>query len=234
METYDCVVVGAGCYGLAAAKQYRFTHPDHSIRVFASEDTIGGTWAEERLYPNLKSNNLLGTLEYPDFPMDPERFAVEQGCHVSGSAIHAYLKAYAVEFGLSDFIHLRTKVTVAEHLGGQNSPQGGWILTVIDLEKQEAAGSKVHARRLIVASGLTSVPRIPQLPGEEHFGGRIFHTKFFAQNVDTLKTARSVTILGGSKSAWDAAYSYATAGVQVNWVIRCMLQTLKGLRVMKR
>ncbi len=51
--------------------------------------------------------------------------------------------------------------------------------------------------------------------------GKIFHSKHFRQNSDTLQTGKSVTVLGGSKFAWDAVYAYATAGVHVNWVIRC-------------
>ncbi|KAK5993093.1 FAD-dependent monooxygenase DEP4-like protein [Cladobotryum mycophilum] len=215
METYDCVVVGAGWYGLAAAKQYHCTNPDDSLIVFDSQSSLGGTWADERLYPDVKSNNLLGTYEYPDFPMDPNTFGVRPGQHIPGEVINSYLKAYASKFGISDFIHLQTKITVAEH---QDTLQGGWILTVVSSEPPREY--KVYARKLIVASGLTSEAFMPHFEGQETFGGRLFHSKHFQQNRDTIQTAKSVTVFGGTKFAWDAVYTYARAGVQVHWVIR--------------
>lgn len=200
-----------GWYGLAAAKQYHCVRPDDSLAILDSQSSLGGTWANERLYPGLKSNNLLGTYEYPDFPMDCDRFKIKNGEHIPGEVVNAYLKAYAIEFGIHECVRLRTRVMSAEHLQG-----GGWIVTMA----QEGQERKVFARRLIIASGLTSEPFIPHMTGQETFGGKIFHGKDFLQNRDTLQTARAVTVIGASKFSWDAVYSYAKAGVKVNWVIR--------------
>jgi cation diffusion facilitator CzcD-associated flavoprotein CzcO len=207
----------AGWYGLAAAKQYRFARPDDSLVVFESASSLGGTWADHRLYPGLKSNNLLGTYEYPDFPMDSATFAVKKGEHITGEAINAYLKAYSKEFGIADLIQLNTKVTAAEHQEGIST--GGWVLTIAKENEEDA---KVFAHRLILATGLTSEAFLPHFKGEETFGGPVFHGKDFQKHRDTLQTAKSVTVLGGSKFCWDAVYAYVTAGVQVDWVIRCM------------
>ncbi|KAI0593185.1 hypothetical protein F4775DRAFT_608207 [Biscogniauxia sp. FL1348] len=214
MEELDCVVVGAGCYGLAAAQQFHRTQPGCSLAIFDSQVSLGGTWADTRLYPGLKSNNLLGTYEYPDFPMSSDKFDVQPGRHVPAKSMNAYLKAYASHFGIAGFIRVQTKVLCAEH---QDTAEGGWILTVAALGQDE---KKVYARRLIIATGLTSEAFLPHFDGQETFGGRIFHGKEFQQNSDTLTTSRAVTVFGGTKFAWDAVYAYATAGVKVNWVIR--------------
>ncbi|KAI1437290.1 hypothetical protein GGR50DRAFT_94321 [Xylaria sp. CBS 124048] len=214
MKDFDCVVVGAGWYGLAAAAQFHATQPDSSLVVYDSQSSLGGTWAKERLYPGLKSNNLLGTYEYPGFPMTSDLFDVEPGKHISGQAVHAYLRAYAKKSGISDMIHLNTKVLSAEH---QDTIEGGWILTI---EAPSGCTTIVLARRLVFATGLTSEAFLPHFDGQEVFGGRIFHGKHFQENADTLRTAKAATVFGGTKSAWDAAYAYATAGVKVNWVIR--------------
>lgn len=86
-----------GWYGLAAAKQFHSTHPNCSLAILDSQSSLGGTWAEGRLYPGLKSNNLLGTYEYPDFPMTSNDFDVKIGEHITGEAIHTYLKAPILE-----------------------------------------------------------------------------------------------------------------------------------------
>jgi cation diffusion facilitator CzcD-associated flavoprotein CzcO len=205
-----------GWYGLAAARQLHQTQPDCSLAVFDSQSSLGGTWADERLYPRLRTNNLLGTYEYPGFPMSSDKFDVKPGQHMTGEVINSYLKAYAKDGGIDNLIHLNTKVVSAEH---QDTETGGWILTLTTSSPSET--KKVFARRLVLATGLTSEPFLPHFEGQEDFGGRIFHGKHFQHNSDTLKTAEAVTVFGGTKFAWDAAYAYATAGVKVHWVIRC-------------
>lgn len=252
METFDCVVIGAGessykdhsstiaprlantvarepadfgpCtgwYGLGAAKQYHCICPESSLVIFDSAPTLGGTWADHRIYPGLKSNNLFGTYEFPDFPMDTEVFGVKPREHIPGSVLNAYLRAYAANFGIDSLIRANTKVTTAKH---EDTPAGGWVLTT------ESAGkdvTTVFARRLIVATGLTSEAYLPRFDGQDTFGGRVFHGKDFLQNKDTIQEGKSVTVYGGTKFAWDAVYAYASAGVKVDWVIRCMLSLEK-------
>ena len=67
-----------GWHGLSAAKVYIELHPAEEILVIEAEDSCGGTWSQNRLYPGLKSNNLLDTYEYPDMPMSPEIYGVQQ------------------------------------------------------------------------------------------------------------------------------------------------------------
>lgn len=185
--------------------------------IFEGSSSIGGTWGTERLYPGLKANNLLGTYEYPDFPMTTERFGVKPREHPPGSVILEYMEAYTEEFGFKKCIRLNTKVVSAEHL-----PEGGWIIGTRKTGDDESAEpTKVSARRLIVATGLTSEPFMPHIQGQKDFNRPLFHIKDFLKNKDTIDTDKRVTVFGGNKSAWDAVYAYGTRGVKVDWVIRC-------------
>lgn len=167
-------------------------------------------WAEHRLYPGLKSNNLLGTYEYSDFPMDAS-YGVKPGQHIPGTVLHRYLKDYAAHFGLLERIRFKSNLETAERKQG-----GGWLLTV----SSAGQSSEVLAEKLIVATGLTSEPFMPALEGSDNFDSPIFHSRHFRSHAESLKTAGTVVVFGGTKSAWDAAYAYATAGVEVNMVIR--------------
>lgn len=202
---------GIGWSGLANAKTYHQFHPGQSIVVIDQNASLGGTWATERLYPGLKTNNLVGPLQYPDFPLVPEEFGIERGQHIPGQVVHDYLSQYAEKFGIADKIRYGVKAISAEH-----HDNGGWTLTV------ESGGQKtrITTARLVVATGLTSQAFLPKFEGEQDFGAPIFHNKDFLQNRDTLNTAKSVTVFGGAKSAWDAVYAYASKGIEVNWVIR--------------
>ncbi|KAK3938149.1 FAD/NAD(P)-binding domain-containing protein [Diplogelasinospora grovesii] len=211
MEALDLVVVGAGISGLAAAKAFHQLNPDKSLAVLDASSSLGGVWAKHRLYPGLKSNNMLGTYEYPDFPMDTETFGVKPGQHIPGTVMHEYLSKYAEKFGIADKIRCSTKVLSAEH---QDGAEGGWVLTA------DGADKKIFARKMILATGLTSEPFLPEFEGQSEFGATIFHGKDFLQHADTLDTAKSVTVFGGTKSAWDAVYAYGSKGIKVDWVIR--------------
>ena len=46
-------------------------------------NSIGGVWAKERIYPGLRSNNLLGTFELPSYPVHKE-LGVKPGEHIPG------------------------------------------------------------------------------------------------------------------------------------------------------
>lgn len=147
--------------------------------------------------------------------MMTERFGVKPREHIPGPVIHAYLEAYAQEFGIDKHVRLNTKVLQAKHL-----EEGGWILQVTGQAGSTESPKEILAKRLIIATGLVSEPFMPHIEGQEHFDRPLFHVKDFRQNQQTIQSGKRVTIFGGSKAAWDAVYAYATEGVQVDWIIR--------------
>ena len=207
-------LIGLGWFGLVAAKTYLDLSPSAKVIILDSSSTIGGVWAEHRVYPGLKSNNLLGTYEYSDFPMDEETFNVQRGQHIPGQAIHDYLQKYAEAFDLFRRIRFNSKVVVAEKHGDE-----GWLLMIRE-EKCNEIDRKLLARKVIIATGLTSEPFLAQLDGIAKFDAPLFHCKDFAQHTDSLISSKNVVVYGGGKSGWDMAYTYASAGVKVDWVIR--------------
>ncbi|KAJ6262357.1 hypothetical protein Dda_3165 [Drechslerella dactyloides] len=217
-EKVDVVVVGAGWYGLCAAKTYLQVNPGTNVVVLEEAASAGGVWAKHRLYPGLKSNNQyglydpnLGTYEYPDFPMKP--FGVTPGTHIPGEIVHEYLVAYAKKFGVYDRIRFNSKLATAEYLTAENQ----WLLTIGEGE----AAKTLLTDKLIMAMGVTNEPFVPVFEGQEAFDRPLFHAKELLRHSDELlKNAKTVTVFGGSKSAWDAVYLFASNGIKVNWVVR--------------
>ncbi|KAE8421367.1 hypothetical protein BDV36DRAFT_292294 [Aspergillus pseudocaelatus] len=242
-ERVDLVIIGAGWHGLAAAKTALTLDPRINLVVLESAASVGGAWAEERLYTGLRTNNLLGSYEYSDFPMRDNVPAslVKPGEHIPGRAMHEYLKAYAEQFGFRDKIRLNCRVDSVEYCDGGEDKGGGkeWLVGCTTGGHEKSC--IIQTQKLILATGLTSQPRLPTFPGQESFGVPLFHFKDLARYQDTLfakhnnhstevqhehggsladKAQAPITVLGGSKSAWDAVYACASKGHRVNWVIR--------------
>lgn len=180
--------------------------------LLEAASSIGGVWAKHRLYKGLKSNNMLGTYEYSDFPMDEATFGIKPGQHIPGHVIQKYMEAYVQCFGFSDCIRLEHHVESARHTSG-----GTWQLTV----SHGADTTTIDTKKMIVATGITSQAYLPTFKGEESFGAPLFHCRDLLQHQGAvLQSGERATVFGGTKSAWDAAYACATAGMKVDWIIR--------------
>lgn len=205
------VIVGAGWFGLAAAKTYIQLHPEERVAVFESAESCGGTWSKARLYPGLKSNNMVGTYEHPDFPMDLKTYGLKPTDHIPGATLHRYLTDFAKHFGVFEKIQFHTKVDLVEHVDNIN-----WRLSLSGPQ-----GSRtVTTERLILATGLTSTPNMPKYENEESFGAPLFHAKDFCKEAPSLKGAKNVIVVGGAKSAFDVAYAMVDQGSTVDLIIR--------------
>ncbi|RMZ77465.1 hypothetical protein DV738_g4372, partial [Chaetothyriales sp. CBS 135597] len=208
--SYDTVVVGAGWFGLAAAKARLESHPTEKLVVLEAAESVGGTWSENRLYPGLKSNNMVGTYEYPDFPMSADVYGVRQA-HIPGAVLHRYLTDFSRKFGIYSRIHFHTTLSVVEP-----SSSGGWILTVTQSKGQ----TTFETKRLILATGLTSTPNLPKYAGAQSFDAPFFHSKDFCQEAPNLKNIKNAVVVGGAKSAYDVAYALVNDGATVDLVVR--------------
>jgi cation diffusion facilitator CzcD-associated flavoprotein CzcO len=186
--------------------------PLKDFAVFESAESCGGTWSKNRLYPGLKSNNMVGTYEYPDFPMTEEKYGLKPNSHIPGAVLHRYLTDFAHHFGFFDRIRFRTKVDVVEPTG-----DGSWTLAVTGPEGTQRT---VRAAKLVLATGLTSTPNMPVYRGSETFGAPLFHAKDFCREAPNLKDIKNTIVVGGAKSAFDVAYAMVQAGSTVDLVIR--------------
>lgn len=187
--------------------------------MLESAESCGGTWSEARLYPGLKSNNMVGSYEYPDFPMSEKTYGVKEGSHIPGAVLHRYLTDFAERFGILERTQFHTKVDDVEALraSGPSGPITAWRLTVTGPGGSRRA---LATARLILATGLTSTPNLPRYAGAETFGRPLFHAKDFCRRAGELEGARRAVVVGGAKSAYDVAYALATGGASVDLVVR--------------
>ncbi|KAI3540083.1 cofactor FMO1 FAD enzyme [Colletotrichum filicis] len=212
--TIDTLIIGAGPSGLCAAKTLLQHDPAAEILILDGRASVGGVWSKEQIYPNLKTNNLVSAIDFSDFPMDPKRFGVKIGEHVPGKVMHEYLVAYAKHFGVWDKIQLNTKVVRVT----RPEDEGQWN---VDVEENGEAKT-VTCTRLIVATGVLTVPHMPDITGSEDFNAPIIHSSDLGPKAELFSSPEitTVAVLGGSKSAYDAVHLAASTGHKVRWLIR--------------
>ena len=106
--------------------------------------------------------------------------------------VHQYLRDFAQHFQLDQFIQLRTKVDTVTL---QDDDNGTWLVeytTTSPPESQQptttttAHQRQLLAHKLVLATGVTSTPNLPHLPGQSSFRGAIFHVKDLPSHADTL------------------------------------------------
>jgi cation diffusion facilitator CzcD-associated flavoprotein CzcO len=157
----DVVVVGAGITGIY--QLYRAREAGFSVLLLEAGGGVGGTWywnrypgarfdSESYTYAYLFSRTLFEEWEWR------EHFA-EQG------EIERYLNHVTDRFDLRRHIRLGANVTAATY----DEPAGTWTVTT-------GGGDKYHAQYLIAATGVLSVPYLPDVPGRDCFGGEQHHT----------------------------------------------------------
>lgn len=130
-----------------------------------------------------------------------------------------YLEQY-VDRQDKDGHTLREKIVCNMDVQSIKKVDGRWEVVCDDTKGLQKTFS---ADKLMVASGLTSIPRMPDLSGAENFGGPVIHSEAFGINEDEILKSDSlkhITILGGGKSSADMVYAAAKAGKEVSWVIR--------------
>lgn len=202
------------------AKTYSECCPSESILVVDSAASIGGVWAAERVYPGLKTNNLIGSYEFSDFPMVPEKYGCRSGQHIPGAVVHTYLCDAVKHFCIASKIRLNTKVQVAKL-----EDDSSWIVetaahsSTLGVESL-ASRHELRARKLVLATGTTSEPFRPTFDNESAFVGPILHSKELQGRSSELASASSVVVVGGNKSAFDVCYTAAQNGSEVHMVMR--------------
>ncbi|KAM7189491.1 cofactor FMO1 enzyme is FAD [Naviculisporaceae sp. PSN 640] len=217
-EHCDVIVVGAGWYGLVAARTFMELAPDAKLLIIDDSKTIGGVWSREKIYPGLHAQISHPLFEYSFYPMvDPE---LSPDGFVSGESIHEYLARFARDHHLLSRTRLQTRVIqVCRGPGGD-----GWSLIVrgpvVGRGDEHHAQYQLDCNKLIYATGANSSPIVPQWPSTG-FGKPVLHSLETNNHLGYIQDhVQRATVVGRSKSAHDAVYQLLSAGKEVDWVMR--------------
>ncbi|KAI9691482.1 MAG: hypothetical protein M1822_007553 [Bathelium mastoideum] len=131
-----------------------------------------------------------------------------------------YLEDY-VDSHIYDGISLRGRVIFGYRVEKVEKIKDAWIINPGRLPSEP--GRKTIASKLVVATGVTSIPNMPSLPTQEKFAGPIIHHKQFGQFSRSAMhdvNCRHIAVLGAGKSSVDMVYECIKKNKIVNWIIR--------------
>ncbi|WP_407688354.1 flavin-containing monooxygenase [Mycobacterium sp. HUMS_1102779] len=178
---FQTLIVGAGFSGIGAAtKLDKAGLPDYL--VVEAGDGVGGTW-HWNTYPGIAV----------DIPSFSYQFSFEQSprwsrTYAPGRELKAYAEHCVDKYGLRSRIRLATKVVCAEF----DDEHSLWRV-------RTDPGGEITARFLISASGVLTVPQLPDIDGVDSFAGVTMHTARWDHGQDL--TGKRVAIIGTGASA---------------------------------
>jgi cation diffusion facilitator CzcD-associated flavoprotein CzcO len=188
------LVIGAGPAGLATSHELARNGVPHLVVERGRH--VGQTWAD--LYDSLVLHTARGLSTLPGlaFPRETPIFP-------SRREFWQYLSRYAETFKLP----VQTSTDIVA-LGRDN---GGWLA-------RTASGETLSARAVVVATGIVANPFVPEIPYQDRFGGRVFHSVHYHRPDDLAD--RRVLVVGAGNSAGEIAVELARAGAKVALAVR--------------
>ena len=184
-ETVDAVVVGAGFSGMYQLHKLR--DMGLSVKVFEAGEDVGGTWYWNR-YPGARVD--IESMAYSfSFSKELEQDWVWSEKYSPQPELLRYAQHVAERFDLKRDITFNTRVESA-HFDEDNDQ---WLVTT-------QCGKRVRARYLVMATGVLSAAKTPDIAGRDSYKGETYQTGLWPkEGVDF--TGKRVAIIGTGSSA---------------------------------
>jgi hypothetical protein len=211
-------VIGAGPAGLVSAREVIRHGCD--VVVFEAAARIGGVWVyNERveddplgqspgepircsLYDSLRTNIPRDLMAFLDYTFDSKGGGADTWPRFPHhTKVLEYLENFSDRYALAPNIRLATEVRCIE------KTIDGWTV--------HTEGSTEAFDAVIVCNGHYARPRIPALPGIEHFQGHLLHSHNY--RVPNAMADKRVALWGTSASGFDISGEIAEVAAHTYW-----------------
>lgn len=184
VDEFDAIVVGAGFSGMYQLHKLR--EQGLSVKVFEAGSGVGGTWYWNR-YPGARVDIESVAYSY-SFSEELEQDWLWSEKHATQPELLRYANHVADRFDLRKDIEFGCKVVRADFDEDQNE----WLVMTED-------GKYARARYLIMASGVLSASKTPDILGYDQFTGETYNTGSWPKDKVDF-TGKKVAVIGTGSS----------------------------------
>ncbi len=187
------IIIGAGAAGLATAARLR--RRGLPYRLIDAGDAVGASWRDR--YDSLQLHTVRRLSALPGKPI-PKAY----GRWVRRDDLVRYLQDYAADFDLRPELGVRATRVAAD--------RAGW--------RVETSAGPLTTDAVIVASGYSHTPYVPDWPGRESFAGDVVHSSAYRE--PSPYAGQRVLVVGSGNSAGDLVTELAGVAGEVMMAVR--------------
>jgi len=194
------LVIGGGHSGLSIAARLKQLQVD--TLIVDREARIGDNWRHRyhalTLHNQVQVNHLPYMLFPPNWPT-----------YIPKDKLANWFEAYVESMELNFW-------TATEFEGGAyDEKQERWTVT---LRKADGSKRQMHPRHLVMATGVSGIPNLPDIPGLNDFTGTVLHSSQYTDGEDWR--GRRAMVIGTGNSGHDIAQDLHSSGAEVTLVQR--------------
>jgi len=201
----EVLVVGGGHAGLSIAARLR--QLDVDALIVDRNRRVGDNWRNR--YHALTLHNQVQVNHLPYLP-----FPASWPTYIPKDKLAGWFEAYAEIMELNFW-------TGTEFRGGTYDARSGrWTVELRHADRGPSGGEirTLHPRHIVMATGVSGMPKRPELPGLANFRGQVVHSHEYDEAVSWQ--GRDAIVIGTGSSGHDIAQDLYSNGARVTLVQR--------------
>src|SRR4051812_9806304 len=189
------LVIGGGQSGLSIAARLKQLNVD--TLIVDRERRIGDNWRKRYHALTLHNQVQVNHLPYLHFPPNWPTYIPKDKL---ANWFEAYVEALELNFW-----------TETEFEGGSyDETEGRWTVT---LRRADGSRRVMHPRHVVLATGVSGIPNVPDIPGLKNFSGKVVHSSQYDDG-ENWKGKRAI-VVGTGNSGHDIAQDLHSSGANV-------------------
>jgi cation diffusion facilitator CzcD-associated flavoprotein CzcO len=194
------LVVGGGQAGLSIAS--RLAQLGVDTLIVDREARVGDNWRKRYHALVLHNQVHVNHLPYMHFPPNWPTY-------IPKDKLAAWFEAYVESMELNYW-------TATEFEGGRYDEKAKrWSVV---LRRADGTTRQMHPRHVVMATGASGIPSVPDIPSLRNFGGKVLHSSQYDDG-EAWK-GKSALVIGSGNSGHDIAQDLYSAGAKVTLVQR--------------
>ncbi|HWX06975.1 MAG TPA: NAD(P)/FAD-dependent oxidoreductase [Bradyrhizobium sp.] len=196
----DVLVVGGGQAGLAIAARLKQLQVD--TLIVDREPRIGDNWRKR--YHALTLHNQVQVNHLPYMPFPPN-----WPVYIPKDKLANWFEAYV------DAMELNYWTGTEFESGAYDDAAGRWSVV---LRRTDGSKREMHPRHIVMATGVSGIPNLPDIPSLKNFAGKILHSSQYDDG-EAWKRKKAL-VIGTGNSGHDIAQDLHSSGADVTLVQR--------------